>query len=244
MDSQTTACGVYPRECGGTIPSKHGCHRRQGLSPRVRGNPTETVISRFFRWSIPASAGEPPNSVGSVHKRTGLSPRVRGNLTGQLRRLLKKGSIPASAGEPSCPPVPCLSKSVYPRECGGTIFAGSLGLAINGLSPRVRGNLFQQFPLRVYTRSIPASAGEPRRRGLSCTRRRVYPRECGGTSIIRAPVWSRGGLSPRVRGNPKHPLAMGLSKRSIPASAGEPYSKSAQVSKGTVYPRECGGTVA
>ena len=35
-----TSGGVYPRECGGTARFRAARHRLQGLSPRVRGNPT------------------------------------------------------------------------------------------------------------------------------------------------------------------------------------------------------------
>ena len=48
---------VYPRVCGGTPY----CLSKQGLSPRVRGNPTR----RMCRWYN--------------QRKRGLSPRVRGN---------------------------------------------------------------------------------------------------------------------------------------------------------------------
>ena len=70
-----------------------------GLSPRVRGNPADTVVRFSRRRSIPARTGEPAASVtltvddavypraygGTAHhsskarRQLGLSPRVRGN---------------------------------------------------------------------------------------------------------------------------------------------------------------------
>ena len=51
-----------------------------------------------------------------------------------------------------------------------------------------------------------------------------------------------GGLSPRVRGNPR--LAeKGLCRRwSIPACAGEPHCTDTRRMSVAVYPRVCGGT--
>ena len=54
-------CGgtVYPRVCGGTHwPSSSFC-ARNGLSPRVRGNPRPARAAHPLRGSIPACAGEP-----------------------------------------------------------------------------------------------------------------------------------------------------------------------------------------
>ena len=132
---------VYPRACGGTaaLPS-----RRMfpiGLSPRLRGNlyvPLGTVRQVRF---IPAPAGEPtswracwvlsrvypracggtPNVGGQTRPYSGLSPRLRGNGCYELQAKRVNGFIPAPAGEPQGHYTTSVSKSVYPRACGGTV---------------------------------------------------------------------------------------------------------------------------
>ena len=62
----TTACSVrssprvYPRVCGGTIPTASANIFSHGLSPRVRGNRTHCGPAVGDPGSIPACAGEPP----------------------------------------------------------------------------------------------------------------------------------------------------------------------------------------
>ena len=56
-------------------------------------------------------------------------------------------------------------------------------------------------------------------------------------------VNSGSGLSPRVRGNPHDLKNALLSRRSIPACAGEPYAGALPGISAGVYPRVCGGTV-
>ena len=91
---------VYPRVCGGTRIAQLDEQQREGLSPRVRGNPMARIRQTGFLRSIPACAGEPVRA-GSIYycpgvyprvcggtrillnrrqRRQGLSPRVRGNL--------------------------------------------------------------------------------------------------------------------------------------------------------------------
>ena len=90
---------VYPRACGGTVGSGSAGALRQGLSPRVRGNPAGLPCDPTVTGSIPARAGEPvgwakritlervyPRACGGTSgcfsrrpKWKGLSPRVRGN---------------------------------------------------------------------------------------------------------------------------------------------------------------------
>ena len=50
----------------------------------------------------------------------------------------------------------------------------------------------------------------------------VYPRVCGGTSIICETDTPMLGLSPRMRGNHGVACAAASQQRSIPAYAGEP----------------------
>ena len=152
---------VYPRECGGTVHEPVEAFENVGLSPRVRGNPKYPLHPSGQGRSIPASAGEPHHHKtrtckNSVYPREcggtweyqrltipsqGLSPRVRGNRCSPVRDTLTGRSIPASAGEPRLlGPTRCLGR-VYPRECGGTVDYLGTDEGVEGLSPRVRGNL-------------------------------------------------------------------------------------------------------
>ena len=128
--------------------------------------------------------------------------------------------------------------------CGGTRAVHVLNPRIEGLSPRVRGNLRRLICAFRYIRSIPACAGEPfpilGRRPLQG----VYPRVCGGTNRRRDCEIQEEGLSPRVRGNRlRDDSARGIG-RSIPACAGEPTGDGQRPERTEVYPRVCGGTTA
>ena len=91
----------------------------------------------------------------------GLSPRVRGNPMLRRKRHHIDGSIPARAGEPVTGFIVQPIGAVYPRACGGTGAAGDLVPGLDGLSPRVRGNLCCSLLSQMSVRSIPARAGEP-----------------------------------------------------------------------------------
>ena len=93
----------------------------------------------------------------------GLSPRVRGNLFMPDVSVYQRGSIPACAGEPDESWEVSEKVRVYPRVCGGTFVSGLERRQVQGLSPRVRGNLDPQAHRDVEQGSIPACAGEPPR---------------------------------------------------------------------------------
>ncbi len=65
---------------------------------------------------------------------------------------------------------------------------------------------------------------------------------CGGTRLSVLLVRIVHGLSPRVRGNPPSNEPVTITRRSIPACAGEPPSWLTSFRNDTVYPRVCGGT--
>ena len=248
--------------CGGTRDHYIGTGGSVGLSPRVRGNQSQVAMRRSHRRSIPACAGEPhsivsPHGLVPVYPRVcggtisdwmqggwvgGLSPRVRGNrLSGRSPQALGR-SIPACAGEPGGNEMGDVQKRVYPRVCGGTASISSNWSSGTGLSPRVRGNRFGAGQPLVAAGSIPACAGEPRRRRLSRRGGGVYPRVCGGTKARSRCAVAIEGLSPRVRGNPLRSGRDRLPSRSIPACAGEPSFPGACPCRAWVYPRVCGGT--
>ena len=177
--------GVYPRACGGTRVIDVVPLPAQGLSPRVRGNPTVLGGAVVQQRSIPARAGEPvesdrvhrrsqvyPRACGGTHgvavprpQSSGLSPRVRGNPPTLLRKRILTRSIPARAGEPVAAASHFRSCRVYPRACGGTRRLKNPMSYPPGLSPRVRGNPGGGRPPEDRGGSIPARAGEPTRIG-------------------------------------------------------------------------------
>ena len=219
---------------------------REGLSPRVRGNPVRRRGCDQPGGSIPACAGEPPpnrppRTEPRVYPRVcggttspgrpcrcgrGLSPRVRGNHPGGRVALRARGSIPACAGEPTVETSHQAQREVYPRVCGGTGVAVDGAVQTGSLSPRVRGNPQRHRRGNTGPGSIPACAGEPRPDGVSVSHVQVYPRVCGGTQLIVPALLLDAGLSPRVRGNPC------------------PRPAAARPASTRVYPRVCGGTEA
>ena len=152
----------------------------------------------------------------------GLSPRLRGNQIIPGKPFFRDGSIPAPAGEPAPASTPSMCWTVYPRACGGTYPYFSAFSPIDGLSPRLRGNLGQDPVTFSVKRSIPAPAGEPLTAIRPPAASRVYPRACGGTQASTGRAAVKYGLSPRLRGNPRRACAKS-------GDAG-------------VYPRACGGT--
>ena len=172
---------VYPRVCGGTPCCWIVRLSTTGLSPRVRGNHRHIPTRQRCPGSIPACAGEPLTGGGDigggrVYPRVcggtvvcpaasgatgGLSPRVRGNPSTDAPWDQILRSIPACAGEPPDAPTSERAIIVYPRVCGGTPLAQRPAVRRAGLSPRVRGNLGNNFATTEAERSIPACAGEP-----------------------------------------------------------------------------------
>ena len=131
---------VYPRVCGGTTDTDSASKTQEGLSPRVRGNPSRRLLPGVCGRSIPACAGEPQHRRRQLASRRvyprvcggtllagrppgrwkGLSPRVRGNPAVLAAAFVAARSIPACAGEPLSTPTPAPIGEVYPRVCGGT----------------------------------------------------------------------------------------------------------------------------
>ena len=131
---------------------------------------------------------------------------------------------------------------VYPRGCGGTVFRRHAHGDFEGLSPRVRGNLFGLSTVIKPPGSIPAGAGEPLKGSIPAGAGEVYPRGCGGTRDCSSSSTCLPGLSPRVRGNPHRRGHRQRRAGSIPAGAGEPSPLAGPWDKNRVYPRGCGGT--
>ena len=110
-----------------------------------------------------------------------------------------------------------------------------------GLSPRGRRKPVIDRERVEKIRSIPAWAGEtrivPRNGGGTA----VYPRVGGGNRRPCLALILNQGLSPRGRGKPGNNRTCRLSRRSIPAWAGETGKCNPWRSRSKVYPRVGGG---
>ena len=140
---------------------------------------------------------------------------------GGFEELMRDGSIPALAGERASASSGTKFRRVYPRACGGTFSIFLIAVLIEGLSPRLRGNVDQAGVETDCVGSIPALAGERNSDGSCPVESRVYPRACGGTKVRRLQNLAFMGLSPRLRGNAVTSVRIFLSPGSIPALAGE-----------------------
>ena len=78
---------VYPRVCGGTLQVDQPGEVVEGLSPRVRGNPTTHNAKRLIAGSIPACAGEPARWPASSSAWR-VYPRVCGGTAGCVAERL------------------------------------------------------------------------------------------------------------------------------------------------------------
>ena len=243
---QLSINAVYPRPRGGTVTVGRTRLWSAGLSPPTRGNLLPIRYVDTGTGSIPAHAGEPLvgrwwEAVGMVYPRPrggtdlkvqvgvgghGLSPPTRGNLRCLRPQEVAWGSIPAHAGEPIRRGPGDVVAQVYPRPRGGTPRLCLAARSTSGLSPPTRGNPGRgDLPLRSG-RSIPAHAGEPSSSSLRTSATRVYPRPRGGTPETRKVRRSLTGLSPPTRGNLGDRCHAQRRHRSIPAHAGEPWTRS------------------
>ena len=76
-DASTGNQKVYPRVCGGTVPSGGIVSPENGLSPRVRGNLQNRRVANILARSIPACAGEPYGGILTIVL-AAVYPRVCG----------------------------------------------------------------------------------------------------------------------------------------------------------------------
>ena len=185
MFASPSACHrVYPRPRGGTPAGAPHRILHWGLSPPTRGNRFKLYFVPASVRSIPAHAGEPapwhadaeyqrvyPRPRGGTRReererrvKNGLSPPTRGNRANVRRQVFLRRSIPAHAGEPRDMRSPAQPPRVYPRPRGGTDSCRPVIRASGGLSPPTRGNPPLFTAALFQTRSIPAHAGEPKRR--------------------------------------------------------------------------------
>ncbi len=129
---------------------------------------------------------------------------------------------------------------VHPRVCGEQSLAVAGIRELAGSSPRVRGTEALPPIVILYSRFIPACAGNSFlfRVGHRCSP--VHPRVCGEQNRILWSDWEDFGSSPRVRGTGVFSCDGHRSFRFIPACAGNSGLFLFRVGHSPVHPRVCG----
>jgi len=178
----------HPRVGGGTKPRHAADIISGGPSPRGRGNLDGDISAGIAQGTIPAWAGEPAlRTIRSCMRRDhprvgggtgcasrtgartwGPSPRGRGNHRSLKPFCLVLGTIPAWAGEPHLPQPAHKATGDHPRVGGGTFQRPAALRAVQGPSPRGRGNQADHAGALGAGGTIPAWAGEPNLRHLTC----------------------------------------------------------------------------
>ncbi len=171
---------VYPHVYGGNFTTGVKETIASGLSPCVRGKPSEGVSDCVAARSIPMCTGETedgthetdvprvyPHVYGGNQNRTlwsilgaGLSPCVRGKLMAVgLHRLVVR-SIPMCTGETNAEGSAVDLREVYPHVYGGNWTGQVWSRSVIGLSPCVRGKRVRSVAPATQGWSIPMCTGE------------------------------------------------------------------------------------
>ena len=148
--------------------------------------------------------------------------------------------IPAPAGNTMDVSASNTSGSVHPRACGEHKNHPKLNVTLFGSSPRLRGTPLLLYSLLLYSRFIPAPAGNtvwPLGAKIGPT---VHPRACGEHYQAAGRERDNVGSSPRLRGTLARLKLRALVMRFIPAPAGNTRLHPTRFKRPTVHPRACG----
>ena len=151
----------------------------------------------------------------------GPSPRGRGKPRTRATARGERGTIPAWAGETRRRPSAPRRAGDHPRVGGGNLISRTCVADTRGPSPRGRGKHDRQRLAGGGTGTIPAWAGETRRRHRHHPAPRDHPRVGGGNALAELTHLTRTGPSPRGRGKRQLAGDVARPKGTIPAWAGE-----------------------
>jgi len=191
-----------------------------GSSPRVRGTPMLFIWgARLIRF-IPAGAGNTNKLIMQSPPIT-VHPRGCGeHITQSADKLAKAGSSPRVRGTQClCSLKKCRIRFI-PAGAGNTYRQWIWFTGLCGSSPRVRGTREPLSDDELNERFIPAGAGNTFFCLFWLCYGAVHPRGCGehlGGFWLHMAIT---GSSPRVRGTPALIQFPNLSRRFIPAGAG------------------------
>ena len=151
----------------------------------------------------------------------GPSPRMRGTRGVRHDALTTDRSIPAYAGNTDGAAGAATETAVHPRVCGEHLQVLSLGAALIGPSPRMRGTHWRRSSSLWWWTVHPRVCGEHGQTSPRTSRcPRSIPAYAGNTHAAQQPPPMTNGPSPRMRGTRRCCVSRSSNYRSIPAYAG------------------------
>ena len=159
LGTRLTLVRAHPRACGENERAFAFLIYARGSSPRMRGKLEAPLHPKRDSRLIPAHAGKterasPANHPPPAHPRAcgentsifgvcsgglGSSPRMRGKLPLGSPRRQCSGLIPAHAGKTATVSRTIALQWAHPRACGENAISTTIGSAVRGSSPRMRG---------------------------------------------------------------------------------------------------------
>ncbi len=230
----------HPRSRGEHVEGEGGHHTAPGPSPLARGTRALGLPPDRDRRTIPARAGNTspaaPRRPGTPdHPRSrgehmtmadkplitpGPSPLARGTPPRPPTRPRSPRTIPARAGNTRCHRVRLHPEPDHPRSRGEHPGAGAFCRPAYGPSPLARGTREPDLRHRDRVRTIPARAGNTRKRCSRSTPSRDHPRSRGEHSWPSAISSVASGPSPLARGTRGRCESADAGGGTIPARAG------------------------
>ena len=220
--------------------------RARASATRARIIPAHAGQTHRMQRGFMAGPDHPRACGANVHTAyqlrfpAGSSPRMRGKRLHDRCHRQRGRIIPAHAGQTPAVPRVTRSWTDHPRACGANVTHTHNILDTVGSSPRMRGKLNAQTATSVYTRIIPAHAGQTT--SLFSSRKRVtdHPRACGANGVTSGAATVLNGSSPRMRGKRKLAGAYTEKRRIIPAHAGQTMGHRTGQQQLPDHPRACG----
>ena len=171
----------------------------------------------------------------------GPSPLARGKLNRLRTDYLVHGTIPARAGETMKRRFACTCAGDHPRSRGGNGQRVFTIISHTGPSPLARGKRRGAGCGQLLAGTIPARAGETKPCCRPTCSAKDHPRSRGGNRCARVSVARTNGPSPLARGKLLRRLLGRLQLGTIPARAGETFSKDKLCGLARDHPRSRGG---
>ena len=194
-------------------------------------------------WNHPRSCGAHPPAAINITGNSGSSPRMRGSHPFSPLLEHSIGIIPAHTGLTRENHYVHTGTEDHPRACGAHAFGSSVGSAVGGSSPRMRGSLSSCLIVSYLSGIIPAHAGLTPLPWLSIYGTRDHPRACGAHAQMIIQLTIAEGSSPRMRGSLEH-IEYGIPYQGIiPAHAGLTMKSTWSRKKRRDHPRACGAHI-